>query len=241
VLFFPNDDEKGSQLYNFTLHTLEALQQHHDTNLWDKGFLPALATVFHSVGIQFDGSYWFDNYGYSAPNLYPEMYDPICNGCSMLTVAKISKFGIVFVLETSCYLIIHSVFLAETGRLLNFYAFKPAHRSCSSNILPKPLTFGGLQQAPPLELTERYYQCVMTQYDSAFEALGLSMGNADLFTALGTLIVLMLVSGWLRGFMGFKDTMFERPPRLESVRLALLLCEQLSLRSVLCMFLLGFT
>lgn len=68
-----------------------------------------------------------------------------------------------------------------------------------------------LKDEPPLELTERYYQCVMTQYESAFQALGLSMGNADLMTSVGTLIGLMLVSMFLRGFLKFHDNVFDPP------------------------------
>jgi len=102
-------------------------------------------------------------------------------------------------------------YVAETGKLMNFYAFKPEHRSCASNLLPNVDAFNQLKAAPPLDLTERYFQCVMTPYESAFEALGLSMGNADLFTGVGTLIVLMFVSGWVRGFHKYHDNVFDPP------------------------------
>jgi hypothetical protein len=94
---------------------------------------------------------------------------------------------------------------------MNSYALKPTHRSCAANLIENIDAFNTLIKSPPIELTERYFECVMTQYDSAFEALGLSMGNADLFTAAGTMIVLMLVSGWLRGAHNYHDNVFEPP------------------------------
>jgi hypothetical protein len=103
---------------------------------------------------------------------------------------------------------------ATTGKMVNFYANKPEHRHCSANLVQNKVGFESLKQAPPLELTERYYQCVMTQYSSIFEALGLSIGNADLFVAVGTLMVLMFVSMWHRA-QGFEDSMFAPPAKTD--------------------------
>jgi hypothetical protein len=94
---------------------------------------------------------------------------------------------------------------------MNYYAYKPDHRFCAANLLPNVDAFNQLEKVPPLELTERYFQCVMTQSESAFEALGISMGNAELFTGVGGIIILMFVSGWLRGFHKYHDNVFDPP------------------------------
>jgi len=109
------------------------------------------------------------------------------------------------------FCLLYVIFLAETGKFINYYAFKPSGRSCTSNLIPNLDAFNLLKRAPPIELTERYYECVMTPYDSAFEALGLSMGNADLFTATGTMVILLFVSMWLRSVHNYKDNVFDAP------------------------------
>ena len=63
---------------------------------------------------------------------------------------------------------------------MNFYAFKPEHRSCASNLLPNVDAFNQLKAAPPLDLTERYFQCVMTPYESAFEAASKCIANMSI-------------------------------------------------------------
>ena len=103
---------------------------------------------------------------------------------------------------------------AQTGKMINYYAAKPLHRSCSANLLQDVGSFEQLKSSAPLPLTERYYQCVMTRYGSMFEALGLSMGNADLIVAVCSMVVLGLVSMWHRS-LGFEDAMFATPAKTE--------------------------
>ena len=94
AIFFPNDDKQNSQLYNFSLHALKTTAKHTDTYMWELGFLPAIATIFQDMGLDFTGAFWNqENSALFGSSLYPEMYNPICNNlnCSMLTIAKIGR------------------------------------------------------------------------------------------------------------------------------------------------------
>ncbi len=51
--------------------------------------------------------------------------------------------------------------------------------------LTNPIAAQHLRKIPPLPLVERYYECVLKPYDAFFNALGLSLGNADIYTKWG--------------------------------------------------------
>lgn len=90
ALFFPNDDSKFSQLYNFSLHALDLVKNHYDTYISDELHLPALASVFETMGLSFTDTRYASQ-GYTALNLYADMYKNICTNCTMLTIGKIGK------------------------------------------------------------------------------------------------------------------------------------------------------
>ena len=61
---------------------------------------------------------------------------------------------------------------------------------------------------PPLQLIERYYQCTLTQFGAAFEGVGLSIGNADVFIFLAMSAWLFTVSMYIRTTQGYTDGVF---------------------------------
>jgi len=95
VLFFPNDDSKFSQLYNFTINTLKATDEHYDTYFSDSAHLAATASVMQSIGFDFTENTWA-GYNIKAENLFVSMFAPICNSCTMLNVVKLGKIHVQF-------------------------------------------------------------------------------------------------------------------------------------------------
>jgi hypothetical protein len=65
------------------------------------------------------------------------------------------------------------------------------------------LTIGQVARQPPQPLIQIYYQCVLRPYDSFYQALGLSLGNSDVYTAVGFFVCMFMFMMYLwygRGF-----------------------------------------
>jgi hypothetical protein len=92
---------------------------------------------------------------------------------------------------------------------INHYNLKLDSGSCD-NTLIRGDTFDNLKE-PPLALTERYYECTMPVYDAIFEALGLSIGNAEILFGIGSILFFMAVATYLRVVLGYRDNTFESP------------------------------
>jgi hypothetical protein len=95
LLFFPTDSDDLSQLYNFTVTTLNAVANNYDSYLADQARMVGLVSIFQTFGLDFTGEAFTEEYGFVTPNRYPEIFAPICTDCSMITILKIGKCGVL--------------------------------------------------------------------------------------------------------------------------------------------------
>lgn len=79
--------------------------------------------------------------------------------------------------------------------------------SCRNSLFVKE-SFEGARNLPPQSLIQTYYECTLTPYDSVFNAVGLSLGNADLysryffFIVMGIVVTLMVIFGGFETRLG---------------------------------------
>jgi hypothetical protein len=62
---------------------------------------------------------------------------------------------------------------------------------------------------PPSDLVEVYYECVLEPYDAAFNAVGLSLGNADLISRYFFFVVMTVFVGLMVHYGGFETHLTE--------------------------------
>jgi len=87
----------------------------------------------------------------------------------------------------------------------NYQLFAGACR----NSLYNSVTMTGLAQKSPQPLVETYYECTMRPYDSFFNALGLSLGNADVYTKFSFFGFMLLFMYYLWKSRGFDPKLGE--------------------------------
>ncbi len=81
----------------------------------------------------------------------------------------------------------------------NYQLFAGACRNSLSN----SITLASLSKASPEPLVQTYYECTMKPYDSFFNALGLSLGNSDVyakFAFFGFMLFFVVYLNKTRGF-----------------------------------------
>jgi hypothetical protein len=81
----------------------------------------------------------------------------------------------------------------------NYQIFAGACR----NSLFNNITLTAISKSSPEPLTQTYYECVLLPYDSFFNALGLSLGNADVyakFAFFGFMLIFVIYLNKTRGF-----------------------------------------
>ena len=93
LVFFPQDTDDLSQLYSFTIDTLEAIANNYDAYITDNARYVGLASIFQTLGFDFTPA-MMASYGIIAPNRYEELFAPICTNCTMITIGKIGKGGL---------------------------------------------------------------------------------------------------------------------------------------------------
>jgi hypothetical protein len=106
----------------------------------------------------------------------------LCDGCTMMSILAVGE-----------------------DRTINKYQYQLEHGSCKA----APSNLETLTVAP-VPLTERYYQCTLTEFDAVFEAVGLSVGNAEVIVGLGMFLIMFFISMCLRTTVGFNDGLFRQ-------------------------------
>ena len=115
-------------------------------------------------------------------------------------IVLVSFFNIVLLL-LHCF---NVIILYCYGQFLGFefyineYSFQMYAGACR-NSLYQPSAMAKFAKNPPVPLVERYYQCVMKPYDAFFNALGLSLGNAEVYCAAAFGVVMAALMTFLLG------------------------------------------
>jgi len=74
----------------------------------------------------------------------------------------------------------------------------PLFAGACRNSLYNSVAMKGLAENSPQPLVETYYECKLLPYDSFFNALGLSLGNADVYAKLAFFIFMFLFLYFLK-------------------------------------------
>jgi len=105
----------------------------------------------------------------------------LCEGCTMLSILAVGD-----------------------DKTLNKFQYQLEKGSCQA----AASIFDTLAAAPPVALTERYFECTLTPFRSIFEAIGLSIGNTEVIVGIFFFFVMFAVSGYLRTSLDFNDGLF---------------------------------
>jgi hypothetical protein len=101
ALFFPYDDDHFTQLYNFALGAIDGLSRHGDTYISDIAFVPAVSSVFQTLGLDFTGN-TLAAFGIKAANRFTDMYAELCANCTMITITKLGMRPFAIYPPTPC-------------------------------------------------------------------------------------------------------------------------------------------
>lgn len=101
----------------------------------------------------------------------------------------------------------------DTGQNINEYMLQITSGTCKNSLYSAG--FSQLSDTPPLPLIERYYACVLSRFDSAFQALGLALGNTQLAIAVLAFAAFWVLSMFLRLFFHYTDGVFAAPEEPE--------------------------
>ncbi len=104
-----------------------------------------------------------------SPAMISDVMDRLCVNCTLFTIfiAGLPVFctSIVGMHQTSCVLL-HIDFYST----VNEYAFEVNEPACANTVYRDSMQ--ELVNKKPLELTERYFECVLTPWNAMFQALG---------------------------------------------------------------------
>ena len=106
-----------------------------------------------------------------------------------------------------CYIYLYCIYTIDPAQYINEYGSEVKQGSCANSFYDAG--FDNVAGTPPLALTERYYECTLTVFDAGFEALGLSLGNAEVFVMILMTFICGFVSFFIRCFNGYRDGVFE--------------------------------
>lgn len=101
------------------------------------------------------------------------------------------------------------------GFYINSHNYQLFAGACRDSVY-NSLTISQVARSPPQPLIQIYYQCVLRPYDSFYQALGLSLGNSDVYTAFvffGCMAVFMVYLWYCRGFSSELHIFISEPQR----------------------------
>lgn len=81
---------------------------------------------------------------------------------------------------------------------LSPYIYLLENGSCSDSFTMSAQTFANMEDTPPTALTERYYQCTLTQFSAMVNAVGIASGTAGTMVPASIMLMLPLLYLWMR-------------------------------------------
>ena len=137
--------------------------------------------------------------------LYPAMQALYENDPDSFEISEVCGINSVTKQVRDCFLTMFDVYGPNYYITSNNYQiFAGACR----NSLWVEQAFKGAKK-PPSDLVEVYYECVLEPYDSAFNAIGLSLGNADLLSRYFFFVVMIVFVGLMVHYGGFDTHLTE--------------------------------
>lgn len=76
---------------------------------------------------------------------------------------------------------------------MNMFSYVAPKTAAQSQILYEDPVLTKLKNKLPTQLTEQYYQCVQTTFQSIITGIGVGKSNADVFGAIAVTIVILII------------------------------------------------
>ena len=93
-VFFPHDSKNLTNLLTFVYQTGLMNSATYDAHAADIAFTPALVSLLQNFAFDFTGKSdltAIPGTPVISTNRYPELFAPLCTGCSMITILKYGK------------------------------------------------------------------------------------------------------------------------------------------------------